>query len=108
MNGKHFYPIVVVQVDEESGGGFLAYAPDLEGCTSKGKTAEQAVYNAQQAVNEWLDKASECKQTVPIPGSAVTTAEQAKQNFLKLMQEQWQTIQQVERALQLARASVWL
>ncbi|MGH1356548.1 MAG: type II toxin-antitoxin system HicB family antitoxin [Thalassovita sp.] len=32
------YPIVLVPLCEEDGGGFAAYVPDLPGCMSDGET----------------------------------------------------------------------
>jgi len=108
MSEKLFYPIVVVQLDQENGGGFLAYAPDLRGCESNGETAEQAVKNTQQAVNEWLDKAAESKREVPLPSSSAKAAEQVKDHLFRLIQEHRQTIQRFALDLQLARVRVWL
>src|SRR5262249_50186357 len=101
MSDKRFYPIVVGQSEGENG-GFLAYAPDLGGCMCPGETAEQAVKNAQRAVNEWLDEAIETKRVIPLPSSATKAAQQANENYVKLIQEQRQTILQIARDLNLA------
>lgn len=64
------YPIVIVPLPEDEGGGFLAYAPDLKGCMSDGDTAEEAAKNVQGAILEWLDAAKVRQMDIPAPNSA--------------------------------------
>lgn len=65
-----FYPILVEELSEEDGGGFLARAPDLYGCQSDGETAQEAVANAQAAIGEWCDEMVRLGRPLPEPGSA--------------------------------------
>lgn len=58
------YPIVVVPLTEENGGGFAAYAPDLYGCMSDGATEEESVANLREAILEWIDEAIRLKRSV--------------------------------------------
>ena len=46
------YPIGIfpLGVDE-----YCAFYPDLPGCMSVGKTPEEALKNAQDAIDEWID-----------------------------------------------------
>jgi antitoxin HicB len=64
------YPIVIVPLPEDEGGGFLGYAPDLQGCMSDGATREEAVTNTHCAIEEWLDAARVRKLAIPAPYSA--------------------------------------
>lgn len=64
------YPIVIVPLPEDEGGGFLGYAPDLMGCMSDGATQEETVKNTRDAIEEWLDAARQRKLDIPLPNSA--------------------------------------
>lgn len=64
------YPIIIVPLPEDEGGGFLAYAPDLKGCMSDGASPEEAAKNAQGAITEWLDAAKVRQMDIPAPNSA--------------------------------------
>ena len=44
------YPIVVYPTEED--GGYLAVVPDLPGCTAHGESAEEAVREAQVAMED--------------------------------------------------------
>lgn len=63
-----FYAIVVEELSEEDGGGFIARVPDLYGCQSDGETAEEALLNAQQAIGEWCDEMIRLGRSIPTPG----------------------------------------
>src|SRR5215470_16788873 len=65
-----FYPIFVIALTEADGGGYLGFAPDLTGCQSDGATPEEALRNAQAAVEEWLADAREDGAEIPLPHSA--------------------------------------
>jgi antitoxin HicB len=106
MSDKSYYPIVVVQLSAENGGGFLAYAPDLQGCMSDGETPEEALRNAQQAVTEWVEEALESKREVHLPGTAAKASEQAKQNLIKMIRDQSKTIEQFDSELKEMRAAL--
>jgi antitoxin HicB len=80
---KQFYPILVVELSADDGGGFAAYAPDLHGCMSDGETPEQAFANGQQAAMEWVEYALELGREVPKPGSAA----RARDNLVAKVRE---------------------
>ncbi len=46
---------------------FIAEVPDLPGCKADGATYEQAVTNAQQIIEEWIETATLLGRTVPAP-----------------------------------------
>lgn len=81
------YPIVVVPLPEDDGGGFVGYAPDLLGCMSDGETQEEATSNLRDAIDEWLLEAKELGREIPTPGS-----------FAKLVQEEFDTLLELVEA----------
>ena len=44
---------VIVEPGEDS--GFIARVPALKGCWSQGKTREEALANAREAIEAWLE-----------------------------------------------------
>jgi predicted RNase H-like HicB family nuclease len=64
------YPIVIVELPEDDGGGFLGAAPDLPGCLSDGATPDEALRNTQAAIAEWLAAARAVGRQVPPAGTA--------------------------------------
>lgn len=48
---KFIYPAIFQKQDN---GTFTGYFPDLEGCTAKGDTLEEAVDNANEALMDWI------------------------------------------------------
>ena len=63
------YPIVIVELPEAEGGGFLGAAPDLPGCLSDGATPDEALRNTQDAIAEWLAAARAAGRPIPPSGT---------------------------------------
>ncbi|HTY65491.1 MAG TPA: type II toxin-antitoxin system HicB family antitoxin [Alphaproteobacteria bacterium] len=63
------YPAMVREIDPADGGGFLVEFPDLPGCIADGHTAEEALINAKEAVEEWIDAAAKMGRPIPEPNS---------------------------------------
>jgi len=61
------YEIRVKTLPPEDGGGFLAWVPDLPGCASDGSTPTEAVENATQAIDEWIEEAVRQGRAIPAP-----------------------------------------
>jgi antitoxin HicB len=61
------YPAVIRQLDADEGGGFLAEAPDLPGCCADGETAQEALENLKDAMEEWIAAAEKLKRPIPEP-----------------------------------------
>jgi predicted RNase H-like HicB family nuclease len=61
------YAVVVQPLTEEDGGGFAAIVPDLPGCMSDGDTPQEALANAVDAIQAWLQAARELGHRIPIP-----------------------------------------
>ncbi|HEY7351953.1 MAG TPA: type II toxin-antitoxin system HicB family antitoxin [Terriglobales bacterium] len=54
-------------VVEETGTGYSAYSPDLEGCVATGKTREEVEREMQQAIEFHLDGMARNGDPVPEP-----------------------------------------
>lgn len=59
------YEIIIYWSDEDE--AFVAEAPELAGCAAHGATQEEALLNAQQAMQLWIDTAEEFGDPVPAP-----------------------------------------
>lgn len=46
---------------------WIADVPDLRGCTTHGTTRAEAVANAAEAIEGWIETARECGLDVPSP-----------------------------------------
>lgn len=79
------YPIVIVKLADEDGGGYLAYAPDLHGCMSDGESPQQAAENVQDAIRQWCAEMKELGRSIPEPGGA---AMKEWKELLALIQQQ--------------------
>ena len=64
------YPVVVLPLSRENGGGYAAYAMDLPGCIADGETPAEALKELRQAIDEWIAEAVRLGREVPPPGSA--------------------------------------
>ena len=87
-----FYPLVVTQLGDEEGGGYLAQAIDLIGCMAWGETPQQAVGHAQAATAEWLREARRTGRPIPEPNAMVRRAGQARSEANDLIRKQQQLI----------------
>lgn len=76
------YPIVISELSAEDGGGYLGAAPDLPGCLSDGATPDEALRNAQAAIDEWLSAARAAGRPVPLPGNAAERARTREQALI--------------------------
>lgn len=59
------YETIIYWSDEDQ--AFIAEVPELAGCIAHGDTANQALVNAQAAIQLWLDTATEFGDPIPIP-----------------------------------------
>ncbi|MEM7054220.1 MAG: type II toxin-antitoxin system HicB family antitoxin [Pseudomonadota bacterium] len=63
------YELIIYWSEEDQ--AFIVEVPELAGCMADGKTYQQAVANAQQVIEEWIETANELGRTVPEPKGAV-------------------------------------
>jgi predicted RNase H-like HicB family nuclease len=64
------YPMIVMPLSAEDGGGFEAIFPDLPDCACDGETPEEAVSGAVALAREWTRAMAERGAPVPTPFSA--------------------------------------
>jgi len=61
----HRYEILIYWSDEDW--VFVAEVPELPGCMAHGETQEEALAQAKEAMNLWIDTAQEHGDPVPEP-----------------------------------------
>lgn len=61
---KH-YPIEIFWSEDDK--GFIAEVPDLPGCNAFGKTENEALAEAKDAIRSWLQAAKATKREIPKP-----------------------------------------
>jgi len=61
------YSIEIRPLTEKEGGGFLATFPDLPGCMADGETPEEAVAEAKDAFECWMEAQKEWGRVYPKP-----------------------------------------
>jgi len=59
------YEIIIYWSNEDD--AFIAEVPELPGCMAHGKTPEEALKNANDAIRLWIDTAKEFGDPVPEP-----------------------------------------
>jgi predicted RNase H-like HicB family nuclease len=61
------YDIDIMPLSEADGGGFAAVISELRGCRSDAETPQQALDNAYDAIECWIEGAQELGRAVPQP-----------------------------------------
>ena len=61
----HRYEIIICWSNEDE--AFIAAVPELPGCKAHGNSQREALDNAQEAIELWLDTAREFGDAVPEP-----------------------------------------
>jgi antitoxin HicB len=61
------YTIEIRPLTAEEGGGFLATFPDLPGCMADGETREEAIAEARDAFESWMEAQKEWGREYPKP-----------------------------------------
>jgi predicted RNase H-like HicB family nuclease len=70
LRPDHHYSLVVEWDPEDE--IYIATVPELPGCRTHGSTYEDAVRNAQDAINSWLDAARAWGTPIPAPRVAAS------------------------------------
>jgi predicted RNase H-like HicB family nuclease len=70
-----YYSFSVVIEKEQEDEGYYAYSPTLPGCTSNGKTIEEARRNIREAIELHLEALADHKQPIPQNDSIVHVEE---------------------------------
>lgn len=63
------YAIEIRPLTEAEGGGFLVTFPDLPGCMADGETMEEALSDAKEAFESWMEAQKEWGRPYPPPVS---------------------------------------
>ncbi len=59
------YELIIYWSDEDQ--SFVVEVPELPGCMADGETYEDAVANAKQVIEEWIETARELGRPIPEP-----------------------------------------
>ena len=59
------YEIIIYWSEEDN--TFIAEVPELPGCMADGKTYSEAISNAEQIIQEWIDTAKSLGREIPKP-----------------------------------------
>ncbi|OGP82647.1 MAG: hypothetical protein A2Z08_03520 [Deltaproteobacteria bacterium RBG_16_54_11] len=59
------YEIIIFWSEEDN--AFVAEVPELPGCMADGKTYQEALENAEQIIDEWIETAQEEGRLIPQP-----------------------------------------
>jgi predicted RNase H-like HicB family nuclease len=59
------YELIIYWSEEDR--AFVVEVPELPGCMADGETYEQAVANARQVIQEWIETARELGRPIPEP-----------------------------------------
>jgi predicted RNase H-like HicB family nuclease len=61
----HKYEIILYWSEEDR--AYIAEVPELAGCMADGPTTKDALHNAEEIIQEWLDTAGELGRAIPKP-----------------------------------------
>ena len=62
---SHKYEIIIYWSEEDQ--AFIAEVPELPGCMADGNTYVDAVKNAEQVIDEWIETAKSLGREIPKP-----------------------------------------
>ena len=61
----HRYEVIIYWSEEDQ--VYVAEVPELPGCAAHGKSPQQALAEAQDAITLWLETAKEFGDPIPVP-----------------------------------------
>ena len=59
------YEIILYWSEDDH--AFIAEVPELPGCAADGQTYQEALANAENVINEWIETAAELGRPIPEP-----------------------------------------
>jgi len=62
---KHKYEIIIFWSDDDQ--SFIAEVPELAGCMADGATYQEALQNAEQIIEDWVETAVSLGRNIPEP-----------------------------------------
>ena len=89
---KYEYSVLVIWSKEDE--AYLAFVAELPGCIADGPTQEQAIANAREVAQQWVEVATEEKRPVPPPMSSEDREEIERANQIQLREAIQQSIEQ--------------
>lgn len=69
----HKYEMIVYWSEDDA--SFIVEVPELPGCMADGATAVDALINAEQAINEWIETANSIGREIPQPKGRIKEVE---------------------------------
>jgi predicted RNase H-like HicB family nuclease len=73
---KHRYEIILYWSDED--GAYIAEVPELPGCAADGASYQEAIANAEDVIDGWIETAREMGREIPSPRAASSTPDAAR------------------------------
>lgn len=62
---KPKYEVIIYWSREDQ--AFIAEVPELSGCAADGKTRREALANAEEVIQEWIETAKSLGRPIPVP-----------------------------------------
>jgi predicted RNase H-like HicB family nuclease len=100
------YPVAIVRLPDEEGGGYLARAVDLFGCLGDGQTPEEALANLKDAIIEWIDECRRLERDIPQPGSVILKAQKKQRETVAAIRKQNDLINKQAEAFEQLRQEI--
>lgn len=94
------YP-ALFHLNEDDGSYTITY-PDLPGCISEGKSLENALYMAQDALKQWLECTMEVGQEIPAASRAENIAHEQNE-FVNLVRAELKDERAVRRTVSIPK-----
>lgn len=66
------YEVIIYWSEEDQ--ALVAEVPELPGCAADGETYQEALANAETAIQEWIETARELSRAIPRPKGRVVFA----------------------------------
>ena len=65
MNVMSKYELIIYWSEQDK--AFVVEVPELSGCMADGATYQEAVANAQEVIQEWIETAQSLSRPIPAP-----------------------------------------
>ncbi|WP_017928669.1 type II toxin-antitoxin system HicB family antitoxin [Limimaricola hongkongensis] len=102
------YPMTIMPLADEDGGGYIAFFPDLPGCISDGETPEEAAKNGTDAFACWMEAQKEREADIPAPNSHQAERDAEFEAMAKSVAKLTAELERAnERARRLERSGKW-
>ena len=82
MSNPAHYPAQVFWSEEDE--GYIAFAPDLPGCSAWGETRETAAAELQDAIAAWIEAHQAAGNPIPSPSKPTAATQQSGRVLLRL------------------------